>query len=166
VDQNGDDKMREVFLQTLRNNSQILEDFLTKMSSKEINYQIKDFWTIRQHVEHLITTQKVILARIKQFLVEEQPIMKPFIPETVKEEDPKEISILINEFKDIRNQQITLIEKAEDRIWKRKGTHPQYKKYSFEILVRHAILHDGFHMWRMEELWIENENLIMELNSN
>jgi hypothetical protein len=70
---------------------------------------------------------------------------------------------LLQKYCELRDEQIQLIKNTTKDIWKKEGVHEEYKKYTFEILVRHAILHDSFHMWRMEELWIENENLIKEL---
>jgi len=69
--------MKEIFIDALETNSQILDDFIGKMNSEEISKRINDFWTIYQHVEHLVVTQKVILNRLKQFIKEENPIMKP-----------------------------------------------------------------------------------------
>jgi predicted transcriptional regulator YdeE len=39
----------------------------------------------------------------------------------------------------------SIIKKAKRGVWQKEGVHPEYKKYSFEILLRHMLLHDSFH---------------------
>ncbi len=72
---------------------------------------------------------------------------------------------LIERFTAIRKEQIDLIKKADSSVWKRQAKHPEYKKYDFDILVRHILVHDGLHFWRMEELWIGKEEYIKPLET-
>lgn len=157
---------KDTYIISLRNNIEILRDFVSNMSHDEIMYRVKDFWTVYQHVEHLVESQKVILDRIHLFLSEEKPVIKPYGPNGNDTPAKMPIHFHLDEFEKLRNQQIALIKNAEEEVWKKSGEHPEFKKYSFDILVRHALLHDGFHMWRMEELWIKKDNLILELESN
>jgi hypothetical protein len=152
-------------ISSISNNKVILKQFVSCMKQNEINNRIKDYWTIYEHVDHLLITQKMLLGRIQQFIVEEKPAMKPYIPEDKPkiENSKKSINELVIEFCKLRDMQIALIKRANKNVWNKEGIHPEYKKYSFEILIRHMYLHDSFHMWRMEELWIENEDLIKEL---
>jgi hypothetical protein len=149
----------------ISNNKIVLKQFVSCMKQNEIDNRIKDYWTIYEHVDHLVVAQKMLLGRIQQFIVEEKPVMKPYIPEDKPKvgDLKKTINELVDEFIKLRDMQIALIKKANGKVWKKEGIHSEYKKYSFEILIRHMYLHDSFHMWRMEELWIENENLIKEL---
>jgi hypothetical protein len=149
----------------LTNNKNILKHFISIMKNDEIQKRIKDYWTIYEHLDHLVITQKMLLGRIQQFIVEEKPIMKPYIPEDKPEigNANKSAMDLVNEYLKLRDMQISLIKRAKMNVWKKEGIHPEYKRYSFEILLRHILLHDSFHMWRIEELWIEKEELIKEL---
>ena len=152
-------------LKGLSANKEILVQLVSCIKNEEINKRIKDYWTIYEHIDHLVITQKMLLGRIQQFIVEDKPTMKPYIPEDKpKVEDskkgPKE---LLHEFVKTRDMQISLIKKANGKIWRKEGIHPEYNKYSFEILIRHIYMHDSFHMWRIEELWIEKEELIQEM---
>jgi hypothetical protein len=160
--------IKKTYIASLENNVELLKDFVGKMSQAEIDNRIKDFWTIRQHVEHLAESQNVLLQRIELFLKEERPVIKPYTPkdDSGRKAVKVPINVLVEEFERIRNQQIELIKKAGKHVWEKTGEHPEFKKYNFDILVRHALLHDGFHMWRMEELWIKMDSMILELNSN
>jgi hypothetical protein len=150
----------------LTNNKNVLKHFISIIQEDDIQKRIKDYWTIYEHIDHLVITQKMLLGRIHQFIVEDKPIMKPYIPEEKPniENANKPAMDLVNEYIKLRDMQIALIKKTKRNVWKKEGIHPEYKKYSFEILLRHIILHDSFHMLRIEELWIEKEELIKELN--
>ena len=149
----------------LNNNKYILRQFVESMKNDEIQRRVKDYWTIYEHIDHLVVCQKMLLGRVQQFIVEDKPIMKPYIPEEKPEvnDSKKSAMDLVDEFCKLRDMQISLIKRANRNVWYKDGIHPEYSKYSFEILLRHILLHDSFHMWRMEELWIENEDLIKEL---
>ncbi len=157
---------KDTYIVSLKNNVEILKDFLDSMSHDEIHYRVKNFWTIYQHVEHLADSQNVLLHRMNLFLREENPVIKPFSPNGKGSATVLPIDRHVEEFERLRNQQISLIENADEKVWDKSGEHPEFKKYNFDILIRHALLHDGFHMWRMEELWIKKDNLILELESN
>lgn len=150
----------------LTNNKRILRQFVSAMQAEAIQRRIKDYWTIYEHLDHLVVTQRMLLGRIQQFLAEERPVMKPYVPEDKPEVEnaSKSATELVLEFEKLRDEQVALIKKANRTVWQKEGIHPEYRKYGFEILLRHVLLHDSFHMWRMEELWIEKEELIRELN--
>ncbi|MGO8694777.1 MAG: DinB family protein [Rectinemataceae bacterium] len=157
--------MKKKLLVALDNNKKLLKQFVKSMTDQEISRRIRDYWTIYEHIDHLVITQKMLLGRIEQFMREDNPVMRPYTPEDKPNvDDPQRTAMeLVAEFRDLRDKQIKLIRKAKDSVWRKTGTHEEYVKYSFEILVRHIILHDSFHMHRMEELWIEKEEHIKEL---
>jgi hypothetical protein len=158
--------LKKDFIAALANNKRILRQFVSVIEPETIGRRIKDYWTIYEHLDHLVVTQKMLLGRIGQFIAEDRPVMKPYIPEDKPEvEDASRDAMkLIDEFEGLRDDQIALIKRAKRAVWLKEGVHPEYKKYGFEILLRHILLHDSFHMWRMEELWIEKDELIKELN--
>ena len=158
--------LKNDFVIGLSNNKNIFKQLVSVINENDIHKRIKDFWTIYEHIDHLVVTQKMLLGRIQQFIVEDKPIMKPYIPEDkpTVENDKKSAKDLVEEFIKIRDLQIGLIKKTKRNVWHKEGIHPEYLKYSLEILIRHILLHDSFHMWRIEELWIEKEELIKELN--
>jgi uncharacterized damage-inducible protein DinB len=151
-------------IKVLEANKNILCHFIEKMTEEEINNRIKDYWTIYEHLVHLTLSKKVILNRIKQFLEEDNPIIKPYFPEDETDNNElKSVKKILEEYCKIINEEIRLIKKANKNVWKKEGKHEEYKKYTFEILILHAIFHDSFHMYRMEQLWIEKEQYIKPL---
>ena len=124
-----------------------------------------EYWSVARHLAHLAETQKMLFHRLEAFFDNGRPRFEPFFPadEGVdKSVDKSEQSIdaLLEEFSLWRKKQIEIIEKADEEIWLRDAEHPEYKNYGFEILVRHIALHDSFHMYRMEELWITRDDFL------
>jgi uncharacterized damage-inducible protein DinB len=155
--------MKKAFITALENNKKILKQFIEQMTEEEINRRIRDYWTIYEHIDHLVVCQKMLLGRIEQFLKEDNPVMKPYNPEDKPKTSKESVEELIYEFCELRDKQIKLIKKAKKTVWEKVGSHKEYSKYSFEILIRHTLLHDSWHMLRMEELWIMKEEFIKEL---
>jgi len=52
-----------------------------------------------------------------------------------------------------RNEQLRLIRSTNGALWDKEADNPECEKYTFEMLVRHILLHDSFHMYSMEEIW-------------
>jgi DinB superfamily len=155
--------MKKAFVIALENNKKILTQFVERITEAEVNRRIKDYWTIYQHIDHLVVCQKMLLGRLEQFIQEDNPVVKPYNPDDKPKTGEVSVKDLINEFCEIRDKQITLINKAKKKVWEKSGSHKEYSKYSFEILIRHIIFHDAYHFYRMEELWIEKEEYIKEL---
>ena len=156
------------FIEVLKLNKNILKQFVGEMTENEIHNKIKDYWTIYEHLVHLVQSQKVFLNRIIIFEKEDKPIMVPSGPNNDgsknEVENKKNIKDLLEEFIKLRDEQIEKINIFGEKIFNKEGQHNEYKKYSFEILIRHFILHDSFHMCRMEELWIKKEENILDLD--
>lgn len=62
-----------------------------------------------------------------------------------------------------RGRQVELIESLPAEVWRRIGSHPEYTQYSLSILIRHILMHDHWHMYRMEELWLTNDEYLTVL---
>ena len=59
----------------------------------------------------------------------------------------------LEQYRQYRHKQLILAESAGNAIWQRTAKHLEYDQYSFYILTRHVLMHDHWHMYRMEELW-------------
>jgi hypothetical protein len=119
------------------------------------------FWTITEHVSHLAHVQPMLLERIQRFLKEDHPEFIPFLP-AGGEDGPMtppllEINIALELFALYREKQLALLNDQDDNAWRKIGTHPEYEVYSLPILARHVLMHDFWHMYRMEELWLTKD---------
>ncbi len=98
---------------------------------------------------------------------EEHPQFVPFIPGKAGDEPvaPACMSVpaALLQFGEYRRKQLLLLEKADATVWQRMATHPEYDLYSLYILARHVLMHDHWHMYRIEELWLTKDAYLTKL---
>jgi hypothetical protein len=151
-------------LDALKLNIDILYKFIISIPEEAIMKRRKDYWTIYEHLEHMVVTQDMLYHRIDNFIKEEEPVIKPYNPEDKPKSNKKRtVKELLEAFSKWRNKQVGLIESCDDEIWEKTAEHPEYDQYSFETMVRHVLLHDGFHMYRIEELWLVKDEYVKPL---
>jgi uncharacterized damage-inducible protein DinB len=123
-------------------------------------------WTVAEHVAHLAQVQPLMLERLERFRDEDRPEFVPYIPgEDDVEDTPPQMPIdeALTAFDRYRNRQLALLDTADDIFWHKTANHPEYALYSAYILVRHILLHDYWHMFRMEELWLTRDAYLSRL---
>lgn len=155
-------------LEGLRRAPKIFSEFAKTIPKSKLDLRRGDgFWTIAEHISHLAQVQPMLLERLERFVSEEQPEFKPFIPGSEAEEPdtPARMSMVsaLEQFTSFRDKQIALLEKIDDLTWKKIAIHPEYESYSLYILTRHVLMHDYWHMYRMEELWLTKDAYLTRL---
>lgn len=155
-------------LEGLRRSPAILSSFVGTMPEARLDIRRGNgFWTIAEHVSHLAQVQPMLLDRILRFFDEERPVFTPYFPgENDDEPDtPKRMPMpdALDQFLKYRNDQVAKLELATEEHWQRTGGHPEYDHYSLYILVRHILMHDHWHMYRMEELWLTKDAYLTKL---
>ena len=159
---------RRDLLEGLRRIPSILAAFVHTIPADKLDVRRGEgFWTVAEHVSHLAQVQPMLLGRFQRFMAEGLPEFIPYLP-GVGEEEPAtpprmEMSAAFAQFADLRQQQLRLLENADDATWQKSATHPEYERYSFSILVRHTLMHDYWHMYRMEELWLTKDAYLTTL---
>ena len=125
----------------------------------------EECWTIAEHLSHIAFVQPMLLERLQRFVDEDQPRFVPYIPAEDETESPPQLEVgsALDQFARARGQQLALLEQADTAVWQRKGSHPEYEHYSLYILVRHILMHDHWHMYRMEELWLTRDAYLTKL---
>ena len=117
-------------------------------------------WTVKEHVKHLVMTQALLKRRIQLFIENEHPEITPYHPENDEIDSSGDIDDYIGQFCALREEQLELLRSAPETVFDRTGSHPGYEKYSFLILVRHIVLHDQFHLYRIEDLGLAKPDFI------
>ncbi len=154
---------------SLRRSPAILDAFVRTIPEDRLDIRRGDgFWTIAEHVSHLAQVQPMLLQRMERFLVEEAPVFVPYLPGAGEDEPatpPRmEMAAALDRFADYRDRQLRLLEAAGEAVWRKAATHPEYEAYSLYILTRHALMHDHWHMYRMEELWLARNAFLTRLD--
>jgi uncharacterized damage-inducible protein DinB len=151
-----------VLLEALKGSPNLLSAFVGTIPIDRLDRRRGDgFWTIAEHVSHLAQVQPMLLERLQRFRDEEHPVFVPYIPGE-GEEEPETPEVMpmadaLEQFDRYRSQQIDLLAGIDTAVWDKSGEHPEYESYSMRILVRHILMHDHWHMYRMEELWLTRE---------
>ena len=154
-------------LEGLKRSGNILSEFLNTIPADKMNLlRGEGFWTIAEHASHLAGVQPMLLERLQRFMDEERPEFIPYIPGDGDAEDRPalmEMDVALEFFNRSRAKQIALLEDADEEDWQKTGTHPEYEQYSLYILARHILMHDHWHMYRMEELWLTRDAYLTKL---
>ncbi len=154
-------------IETLRQYPAIVKEFLQSIPEARVHARLGEgFWTIYEHLEHLVLTQEVIHQRLQLVRDQERPQIVPFNPDEHHKEVPagarvRSVSHLVEQYTGWREKQLAIIEEASPELWGKSATHPEYERYGFEILVRHTLLHDGFHLSRIEDLALMKPHLLI-----
>lgn len=120
-------------------------------------------WSIHEHACHLAQAEVMIHERFIRFEAEDQPEFKPYLPgNTISDGDLiyLDLSEQLHQFESMRAKTLNLLKSFDDGIWSKEGKHPEYINYSPFILLRHLLMHDHFHMYRMEELWLTKQEYL------
>ena len=155
-------------LEGLRRTPKILSEFVQTIPEDKLDLRRGGgFWTVAEHVSHLAQVQPMLLDRFERFMNEDHPEFVPYIPGKAEEEPdtPARMSMAsaLDQFSEYRDKQLLLLEGANDITWKKTATHPEYEAYSLYILTRHVLMHDYWHMYRMEELWLTRDAYLTKL---
>lgn len=145
----------------------VLSEFVATIPLEKMDLRRGEgFWTVREHVSHLADVQPMLLERLQRFVDESSPEFIPFVPDDDEAESgppAMATAAALAQFADYRQRQLALLEQAQSGTWQKTATHPEYAHYSFYILVRHILMHDFWHMYRMEELWLTRDEFLTEL---
>lgn len=160
---------------TLDSAYSVLRDLIGAIPPERLEIRRKPhFWTIREHVSHLAEVQPMLTGRLERFRDDPSPSFLPYLPsgggqptETVATDDaaePLAVGAALTMFGRWRNKQIALIESLPANVWTKQAVHPEFELYTASILVRHIAMHDHWHMYRIEELWITKDAYLTEVD--
>ena len=152
-------------LESLKRSPNLLSAFVQTIPAGNLNRRRgAGNWTIAEHVSHLAQVQPMVLERMERFRDEDHPVFVPYIPSEDEEAaDTPEVMVMdaaLEQHNRFRENQVALLAAADDRTWKKTATHPEYTLYSLYILARHILMHDHWHMYRMEELWLTRDDYL------
>ncbi|WP_224956775.1 DinB family protein [Geomonas subterranea] len=165
-----EEAMRDIpdLLDSLSRTPNILAELVDTIPQQKLDLRRGEgFWTIAEHASHLAEVQPMLLQRIGRFLKEEHPEFIPYLPGKGEEEPDTparlEMASALEQFTTCRLRQLELLKGLDQGTWRRTGTHPEYDAYSLYILVRHILMHDHWHMYRIEELWLTKDAYLTRL---
>lgn len=122
-------------------------------------------WCIHEHVCHLFEAQHMMLERFKTLKSVKNPSFKPYLPGTSEIATSSKLIDMNMEkcltgFKHERIKLLEFLKFYTKDDWKNEGIHPEYVQYNPAIFLRHIMMHDHLHMYRIEELWLTTNAFI------
>lgn len=154
-------------LDALAGSAAIFDDLLRSIPADALDVKRgPGFWSLHEHAAHLAEVQPMILGRMQRILTEDVPEFVPFIPseEEAAEKPPlPSVEEIVAAFLSGREQQLALLREAGPEGWERRAIHPEYSRYGLGVLARHTLMHDHWHMYRMEELWLTRDEYLSRL---
>ncbi|MEO1033751.1 MAG: DinB family protein [Bacteroidota bacterium] len=140
---------------------EILHELITSIPESRLKQKlIPNKWSIHEHVCHLAMAEEMIIRRFRDFKDRPNPQFQSYQPNDRSDYDKLmhlDMWNYLDRYKDIRHQTIELIKNFDARIWRKEATHEEYIDYSAFIFLRHVLMHDFFHMYRIEELALTKE---------
>jgi len=151
-------------LQILAQAPDLLEELLSEIPFDLLKaHRIKGKWSIHEHAVHLPEAQEMIIERFKRFKQEKNPVFTPYLPgDTVSDAYLIDLDLgaSLEKFRTGRKELIQLLKKFDDTHWKNEGVHPEYSSINPLLWLRHVMMHDHFHMYRIEELWLTTKKYL------
>lgn len=152
-------KKIEPILQALEETPRLLKELISEIDSKRYKLEIiKGKWSIHEHATHIAVTDKYgFQKRLEKFKNEENPIITPLSGDNFDKAFFLNLNLerSLEDFFTIRKNTIDLAKKFNPKDWNKLAVHPEYKTYSPYIMLRHLLMHDYVHLYKIEEMGFE-----------
>ncbi len=148
----------DTLLAALERSPDILEDMASRIEPDQRRARSdRGGWTLHDHVAHLAACHPMMNDRLQRFIDEENPVFEAYDPD--RETPPESLAAIdvdaaVTAFRKHRETALHLLRTLVPADWDREATHPEYAAYSPLVLARHIALHDGIHLYRIEDLWL------------
>jgi len=146
----------ESILFSLAETPRLLQELINEIDPKLYKEKlIKGKWSIHEHATHVAVGDIYgFQKRLKQFKAENLPKFEPLSGDSFEKDFFINLNLkeTLNEFIEIRKQTIQLAKDFNTADWNKKAIHPEYKMYTPYIMLRHLLMHDHFHMYKIEDM--------------
>jgi hypothetical protein len=121
-------------------------------------------WSIHEHACHLATVERDgMFARWDRFQSEDRPAFTPLSGESYPPDYYLNMDLekTLQAFPASRSELIRRARAVADpAFWRRQADHPEYQLYTPFVMLRHIMMHDHLHMYRIEELMITRDDYL------
>lgn len=154
---------RDAVIRALSLTPDILEGYTAKVETEQWDkIRGEATWTLRDHLRHLALAQPFLHRRLALFRDTTRPSIAPHNPGDEERPGNEKRAPMewVSLFRSWRDRQLGLLAALPDEVWEREADHPEYNRYTPDILVHHIHYHDYFHLYRMEELWLVKDGYL------
>jgi hypothetical protein len=117
-------------------------------------------WSPHEHFCHLPDIEPMVQQRLDAMMGEDNPVIAPYDPARDESDGyllHRDLDEAVDDFYYRRGKLVARVSGFADSDWERMGIHAEYVEYSVFILLRHIVLHDGFHGARMEDAYVDQD---------
>jgi hypothetical protein len=146
----------ETILNALSETPRILEELVAEIDPKLYKKKIiEGKWSIHEHATHIgVGDIYGFQKRLKDFREKDKPYFEPLSGDNFHENFFMELDLkkTIVDFFEIRKKTIELAREFKLNDWNKVAIHPEYKTYSPYIMLRHLLMHDHNHLYKIEDM--------------
>ncbi|WP_117879351.1 DinB family protein [Aureibaculum luteum] len=146
----------KTILNALSETPRLLKELISEIDSELYKEKmIKGKWSIHEHATHIAVGDIYgFQKRLKVFRQEEKPIFEPLSGDSFDKNFFLKLDLkkTINDFFEIRQRTIELTKAFNSNDWNKLAIHPEYKTYTPYIMLRHLLMHDHNHLYKIEDM--------------
>ncbi len=146
----------ETILNALGETPRLLKELITEINSKLYKEEIvKGKWSIHEHATHIAVGDIYgFQKRLNNFKQQEKPMFEPLSGDNFGKDFFMKLDLekTINDFFEIRQRTIELAKAFNSNDWNKLAIHPEYKTYTPYIMLRHLLMHDHNHLYKIEDM--------------
>ena len=143
-------------LYALTETPRLLKELITEIDPELYKEKIiTGKWTIHEHATHIAVGDIYgFQKRINDFKQEGKPIFKPLSGDNFDDNFFIKLDLkkTVYDFFEIRQRTIELAKKFDSNDWNKLAIHPEYKTYTPYIMLRHLLMHDHNHLYKIEDM--------------
>lgn len=146
----------ESILKALEETPRLLKELISEIDPKLYKLEvIKRKWSIHENATHIAVSDIYgFQKRLKDFKNQEKPIIEPLSGDNFDKDFFLKLNLKksIDDFYEIRQNTIVLAKEFNQNDWNKLAVHPEYKTYTPYIMLRHLLMHDHSHLYKIEDM--------------
>jgi hypothetical protein len=146
----------ETILNALNETPRLLKELICEIDPVIYKKKIvKGKWSIHEHATHIAVGDIYgFHKRLEDFKQEEKPVIEPLSGDNFEKDFFIKLDLekTIDEFFEIRQRTTELARTLNPNDWKKLATHPEYKTFTPYIMLRHVLMHDHYHLYKIEDM--------------
>ncbi len=146
----------ETILNALSETPRLLKELITEIDPELYKEEIiQGKWSIHEHATHVAVGDIYgFQKRLKDFKQKEKPTFEPLSGGSFDKDFfiALDLKKTINDFFEIRQNAIELAKAFNLNDWTKLAIHPEYKAYTPYIMLRHLLMHDHNHLYKIEDM--------------
>lgn len=145
----------------LKNTPTLLEELLAEIPVKQLKAnRLHGQWSIHEHAVHVCLGERFSFhPRFQAFLEEESPVFEPISGDDFPDDFYLSCSLdeSLQTFYTLREKTVAMITAADGSLFRKEAHHPEYRRYTPCIMSRHLLMHDHWHLYEIERLWLTRD---------